>query len=129
MQMMPGTAKELGVNNILDPRDNIAGGSAYLKNLYDRFNEVTDTIQRTKFAMAAYNCGYSHVKDAQKLAEYKQLDPYTWDANVAEMVRALRFPQNYNLDFIKFGYVNGSEPYTYVNQVFERYDHYTKFIE
>ncbi len=129
MQMMPGTAKELGVNNILDPKDNIAGGSAYLKKLFDRFTDVTDTIQRTKFAMAAYNCGYSHVRDAQKLAEFKHLDPHSWDANVAEMVRALSFPKNYNLDFIKFGYVNGNEPYAYINQIFERYNHYTHFIE
>jgi membrane-bound lytic murein transglycosylase F len=129
MQMMPGTAKELGVNNIRDPRDNIAGGSAYLKKMFDRFTEVNDTIQRTKFAMAAYNCGYSHVRDAQKLAEFRELDPLTWDANVAEMIRALSFPQNYNLDFVKFGYVNGKEPYNYVDQIFKRYDHYTRFIQ
>lgn len=129
MQMMPGTAKELGVNNILDPKDNIAGGSAYLKKMYDRFEEVSDTIQRTKFAMAAYNCGFSHVKDAQKLAEFRELDPLIWDSNVAEMIRALSFPQNYNLDFVKFGYVNGKEPYNYVDQIYKRYDHYTRFIQ
>ena len=129
MQMMPGTAKELGINNILDPNDNIAGGSAYLKKLYDRFTDVTDSIQRTKFAMASYNCGYSHVKDAQKLAEYRDLDPNLWDGNVAEMILALSFPKNYNLDFIKYGYVNGKEPYRYVDEIFKRYAHYTQFID
>ena len=128
MQMMPGTAKELGVNNILDPRDNIAGGSLYLKRLFDRFPEVTDSIQRTKFAMAAYNCGFSHVKDAQKLAEYNHMDPLIWDSSVSEMILALSFPKNYNLDFIKFGYVNGKEPYRYVDQIFKRYSHYIQFI-
>ncbi|MGB5238647.1 MAG: transporter substrate-binding domain-containing protein [Flavobacteriaceae bacterium] len=129
MQMMPGTAKELGVNNILDPNDNIAGGSAYLKKMYDRFEEVTDTMQRTKFAMAAYNCGYSHVRDAQRLAEYNGLDPYVWDQSTDQMILALSFPKNYNLDFITSGYVNGKEPFSYVNQIFERYNHYTHFIE
>ena len=129
MQMMPATAKELGVNNILDPKDNIAGGSLYLKRLFDRFPEVVDSVQRTKFAMAAYNCGFSHVKDAQSLAVHNSLDPHTWDNNVADMLLALSFPKNYNLDIIKFGYVNGKEPYRYVNQIFERYRHYARFIE
>ncbi len=129
MQMMPATAKELGVNNISDPNDNIAGGSLYLKRLFDRFPEVIDTIQRTKFAMAAYNCGYSHVKDAQNLAVHKSLDPNTWDNNVEDMILALSFPKNYNLNIIEFGYVNGKEPYRYVNQIFERYNHYARFIE
>ena len=129
MQMMPATAEELGVNNVLDPNDNIAGGSAYLKQMFDRFPEITDTIQRTKFAMAAYNCGYSHVKDAQKLAEYKELDPTVWEGNVAEMILALSFPKNYNLKMIKFGYVNGKEPYRYVDEIFKRYNHYIQFID
>ena len=128
MQMMPGTAKELGVNNILDPKDNIAGGGAYLKKMYDRFEEVNDTIQRTKFAMAAYNCGYSHVRDAQKLAEYNGLDPYTWDQSTDQMILALSIPKNYNMDIVKHGYVNGKEPFNYVGQIFERYDHYKQFI-
>lgn len=129
MQMMPGTAEELGVNNVLNPKDNVAGGSAYLKKLYDRFPEINDTIQRTKFAMASYNCGYSHVKDAQKLAEYRKLDPNLWDGNVDDMILALSFPKNYNLDFIKYGYVNGNEPYRYVDQIFKRYAHYKQFID
>ena len=129
MQMMPGTAKELGVNNVLDPQDNIAGGSLYLRKLFDRFPEVTDTIQRTKFAMAAYNCGFSHVKDAQNLALHNNLDPGVWDNNVADMVLALSFPKNYNMEFIKFGYVNGKEPFRYVNQIFQRYAHYKQFID
>ena len=129
MQMMPGTAKELGVNNILDPRDNIAGGSLYLKRMFDRFPKVTDSVQRTKFAMAAYNCGFSHVKDAQNLAVHNQLDPNQWDDNVEEMILALSLPKNYNLDLVKFGYVNGKEPFRYVDQIYKRFSHYEQFID
>lgn len=129
MQMMPGTAEELGVNNVLDPRDNISGGSLYLKRLYNRFPEITDSVQRIKFSMAAYNCGFSHVKDAQRLANHKDLDPTLWDGHVAEMILALSNPRNFNLEFIQNGYVNGKEPYRYVNQIFERYEHYKRFID
>ena len=129
MQMMPATAEELGVTNRMDPVDNIRGGTKYLKQLYDRFEEVQDTIQRVKFTLASYNCGYYHVKDAQKLAEFNNLDKHVWDRNVENMILALRYPKDYNRDFIKYGYVNGFEPFKYVFEIFERYDHYTKFIE
>ncbi len=129
MQMMPATAEELGVTNRLDPKDNIRGGTKYLKQLYDNFEEVQDTIQRVKFTLASYNCGYYHVKDAQKLAEFYKLDKNVWDRQVESMILALRYPKDYNKDFIKYGYVNGFEPFKYVFEIFERYDHYTKFIE
>lgn len=129
MQMMPSTAKELGVKDRLDPEENIRGGTKYLKQLYDNFEEVQDTIQRVKFALASYNCGYYHVQDAQKLAEFYDLDKNVWDRNVEHMILALRYPKDYTRDFIKYGYVNGFEPFKYVFEIFERYDHYTRFIE
>lgn len=129
MQMMPGTANDLGVKDRLNPNDNIRGGAKYLKQLYDNFEEVQDSIQRVKFTLASYNCGYFHVKDAQKLAEFYEMDPLVWDRQVEEMILALRYPKDYNRDFIKYGYVNGFEPFKYVIEILERYDHYTKFIE
>ena len=129
MQMMPATAKEMGVKNRTNPEDNLRGGAKYLKYLYSRFDDITDSVQRIKFTMAAYNCGYYHVRDAQKLAEKKKLNTTKWDKNVEEMILALSYPKNYNLDFIEYGYVRGIEPYNYVNQIFKRYSHYQKFIK
>jgi membrane-bound lytic murein transglycosylase F len=129
MQMMPATAKELGVVDGLDPKDNIKGGTKYLKELYDNFSEIEDSIQRIKFTMASYNCGYYHVKDAQNLAEFYELDRNVWDRNVEDMILALRYPKDYNRDFIKYGYVNGFEPFKYIIEIFARYDHYTQFID
>jgi len=129
MQLMPSTAKSLGVQNPLDPKQNIQGGAKYLDKLWNKFEDIPDSVQRIKFTMAAYNCGYYHVSDARKLAEKRNLNPNEWDNNVEKMILALSYPKNYNLPFIKYGYVRGIEPHTYVEQIFKRYEHYQKFIE
>lgn len=128
MQVMPTTAKELGIKDLSDPIESLRGGTTYLSQLYNRFEEIEDEENRIKFTLASFNCGYGHVLDAQRLAEANGLNPLLWDNNVDKMLLALRFPKNYNKDIIKYGYVRGSEPVNYVNQIFERYNHYKQFI-
>jgi membrane-bound lytic murein transglycosylase F len=128
MQLMPKTAQELGVENRSNPKQSIRGGTKYLNQIWQRFETIKDSIQRTKFTIASYNCGLYHVKDAQKLAKKRGLNPSIWDENVEEMILALSHAKNYNDPVVKYGYVRGVEPYNYVNQIFERYAHYTQFI-
>jgi membrane-bound lytic murein transglycosylase F len=129
MQIMPSMAEDLGVENRSDPEQSIRGGTKFLERLWNNFEEVEDSVQRIKFTLASYNCGYYHVLDAQKLAEMNDLDKNRWDDNVAEMILELSFPENYNKPGINYGYVRGIEPYTYVDQIFERYYHYRQFID
>lgn len=56
MQLMPGTARELGVSNPYDPRQNVEGGVKYLRQLLDMFQG-----DHTK-AVAAYNAGPAAVQ-------------------------------------------------------------------
>ncbi len=129
MQLMPKTAEELGVTNRADSNQSIKGGTKYLKQLWNNFEAVTDSIQRIKFTLAAYNCGLYHVIDAQNLAKKRELNANVWDDHVEQMILELRLAKNYNDPVVKYGYVRGTEPYNYVKQIFERYQHYTQFID
>ncbi|SDZ76999.1 Transglycosylase SLT domain-containing protein [Desulfuromusa kysingii] len=55
MQLMPETAKELGVQDSLNPQQNLLGGSQYLKQLLDKYEGDLDS------ALAAYNWGQGNV--------------------------------------------------------------------
>ncbi|MDR9400921.1 MAG: transporter substrate-binding domain-containing protein [Psychroflexus sp.] len=129
MQIMPATAKDLGITDTTDPQQSVRGGTAYLDQIYDKFDNVEDSIQRLKFTLASYNSGLGHVRDAQRLADYNELDRYQWDENVEKMILELSKPKNYNRDFIRYGYVRGREPFNYVRQIFSRYEHYKRFID
>lgn len=54
MQLMPGTASDMGVTDAFDPYQNIKGGSRYLRMQIDRFGDV-------RMALAAYNTGPNRV--------------------------------------------------------------------
>jgi len=58
MQLMPLTAKELGVSNVFDSAQNIEGGSKYLAQMMSAFNNDKE------LALAAYNWGIGNVKNA-----------------------------------------------------------------
>jgi soluble lytic murein transglycosylase-like protein len=69
MQLMPSTAKSLGVENPFDPEQNIAGGTAYLKQLMDKFGSV-------QLAVAAYNAGPSAVEKYGSVPPYRETQNY-----------------------------------------------------
>ncbi|HEA47400.1 MAG TPA: lytic transglycosylase domain-containing protein [bacterium] len=56
MQLMPQTARHLGVKDVWDPHHNIEGGVKYLRKMFDKFNN------NLSLALAAYNAGPNKVK-------------------------------------------------------------------
>jgi membrane-bound lytic murein transglycosylase F len=129
IQLMPSTAKEVGVSNSYDPRQNIQGGVKYLDRMRDKFPDVKDSIQKVKFTLAAFNCGAGHVFDAMRLAKKNGKNPNVWDDNVEEYILKLKDKKYYLDDVVRHGFVRGREPYNYVRDIFLRYEHYKQFIK
>ncbi|WP_108172230.1 transporter substrate-binding domain-containing protein [Christiangramia gaetbulicola] len=129
IQLMPATAKEVGVTNSFNPKQNIKGGVKYINRIRNRFENVKDSIQKVKFTLAAFNCGPGHVFDAMRLAEKNGKDPLIWDDNVEDYLLKLREKKYYQDEVVRHGFVRGAEPYNYVRDIFLRYEHYKQFIE
>ena len=70
MQLMPGTAKALGVENSFDPEHNINAGVRYFKQLLNQFDGDM------KLALAAYNAGSRKVRQYQGVPPYKVTQYY-----------------------------------------------------
>jgi soluble lytic murein transglycosylase-like protein len=69
LQLMPGTAAEMGVLNPFDPSENLRGGIAYLRRQFDALVVVPEDLNRLYWAFASYNAGRGYIRLALALAE------------------------------------------------------------
>ena len=89
MQLMPDTAKGLGVSDAYNPRENIFGGVRYLKGLLDQFGG------NISLALAGYNAGPNAVKrHGWRIPPYAETQNYV--RNILELYRSYRNKENVN---------------------------------
>ena len=78
MQLMPATARRLGVRNIHDPVENVGAGARYLKSLIDRFKGDVN------LALAAYNAGEEAIiRHGYRVPPYRETQNYVRRINAA----------------------------------------------
>jgi membrane-bound lytic murein transglycosylase F len=127
MQVMPRTAQELKVDDVVKPDSGILAGTKLMARYSALFNspEVKEK-DRIRFALASYNCGPGHVYDARQLAKEMGLDPNKWFGNVEKA--ALLLSKREIARKVRYGYCRCEEPVKYVSQIQSRYDTYVKLV-
>ncbi len=116
MMLTRSTAADLGIQNRLDPKKSIAGGARYLSHLFDRLPDTIQTSDRMFLALASYNVGIGHVRDAQLLGQRLGKNPNRWE-DMKEVLPLLAKKKYYQ--DLPHLYARGWEPVHYVKRIRE----------
>ncbi|NOY67572.1 MAG: membrane-bound lytic murein transglycosylase MltF [Gammaproteobacteria bacterium] len=114
MMLTLNTAKQLNITNRLDPEQSIEGGAKYLRYILGRLPDRIAEPDRTWLALAAYNVGFYHLKDARILTQKRGADPDKW-IEVKKDLPLLSQKKWYKQT--KYGYARGNEPVKYVDNI------------
>lgn len=114
MMLTQATADYLGIDDRLDPRNSIFGGARYFARQTERVADTVGEPDRTWMALAAYNVGFNHIKDARTIVEWHGGDPDTW-VDISEALPLLSQRKWYSR--VPYGYARGWEPVLYVNNI------------
>lgn len=114
MMLTRNTAKSLGVTNRMNIYQSINGGAKYLSKMLNQVPKNVDEKDRILFALAGYNVGMAHIKDAMILADELNIDKNRW--NEFKTVLPLLTQEKYYKK-LKYGYARGTEPVIYVKNI------------
>ena len=114
MMLTRNTAASLGIHNRLDPNKSIEGGARYFRMLEKQLPRHIRKPDRIWIALAAYNVGMGHIKDAQALARRMGKNPNDW--NDLKTVLPLLSEKKY-YKTLRYGYARGWEPVQYVTRI------------
>ncbi len=119
MMLTQDTADYLDIEDRVDPRSSIFGGAQFFARQTERVADNVPEPDRTWMALAAYNVGLNHLRDAQKITEWRGGDPTLW-LDVSESLPLLAQRKWYSR--VPFGYARGWEPVLYVNNIRQYYN-------
>ena len=123
LQVLPRTAREVGADptRLHEPSSNIRAGVRYLEWTWNRFPDLAPG-PRLWFALAAYNAGVGHVREARRVARQQNLDANAWFDNVERGM--LLLAEEPWASQSMHGFVRAAEPVRYVRQIRDRYRAY-----
>ncbi|MBP3227721.1 MAG: transglycosylase SLT domain-containing protein [Bacteroidaceae bacterium] len=123
MQVIARTAEAYGVKDFLEPRQNVEVAARHLKDIMEEFGDIKDKHERLKFAIAAYNCGGGHIRDAQALCRRSGDDPQSWQS-VSRYCLELSKPGANRHPEVKHGLMDGAQTVMHVIKVMRRWEQY-----
>ena len=127
MQLMPRTAREQKCRNPYNPEENIRAGVGYLAQLRNRVSRTVSEDNRISFALASYNGGYGHLRDARKLAAEEGLNADIWRNNVEKAYHLLRLSRYASR--ARYGSCRGDIITRYVNDILIRFQNYQLIVK
>ncbi|MFP4367566.1 MAG: lytic transglycosylase F, partial [Bacteroidales bacterium] len=89
---------------------------------------ITEKEERIKFILASYNVGLGHILDARALARKYEKDPDRWTESVDYYILNKSNPDYFLDPVVRHGYARGHEPFNYVEEILNRYEHYKNII-
>lgn len=119
MMLTEATADYLDIEDRMDPTSSIIGGARFFARQTERIPDSVDEPDRTWMALAAYNVGFNHIKDARQIVEWQGGDPDTW-IDVSNALPLLAQEKWYSR--VPYGYARGWEPVLYVNNIRNYYN-------
>ena len=121
MQVMPQTGIYYGVDNLLDPEQNILAGTSHLKRLQKMFSKYDLTHEELiKFTLAAYNAGEGRISDCRNFAAAKGFDNSRWD-EIVKVIPMMREDSVLEEESVKLGKFQGHETIDYIDNVLAHY--------
>lgn len=122
MQVMPQTGSIYGIDNLLDPEQNILAGTSHLKRLQQIFSKYgLQEDELIKFTLAAYNAGEGRIMDCRNLAESKGFDNSRWE-EITKVIPLMREDSILEEECVKLGKFQGHETMNYIESVMSHYD-------
>jgi len=119
MMLTLDTADYLDIEDRVDPESSILGGARYYAIMRERLPDAVGEPDRTWLALAAYNVGFNHLRDARQIVEWQGGDPDAW-VDVSKALPLLARKKWYSR--LEYGYARGWEPVLYVNNIRRYYN-------
>lgn len=121
MQVMPSTGKVYGVDNLLDPENNIMAGTRHLLRLQNMMKKQgLEGEELVKFTLAAYNAGEGRILDCRNFAASRNLDNSKWE-EIVSVIPLMREDSILSEESVKLGKFKGTETIAYVDSVMALY--------
>jgi membrane-bound lytic murein transglycosylase F len=128
MQMLPSTARHLGMQDSNSIDEQIKFACKYIKSLKDKYVRAgVNKMDIYKFVMAAYNAGQCHVDDAMYVAKVKGLNPKRWKDVEEVLIQLSNMQYIYGIK-LQCGRYSGNQTVNYVRKTYILYRHYKDLI-